>query len=135
MAASIASAEEKKMSKDNQLVAVITGSSRGIGRGIAKVLGERGATVYVTGRTEVSGTQKSPNGDPVPGSIHEVAEEMNKLGGKGIAIAVDHTDDEQIRDLFERDPPDPDCRRPRRAEVFALPSLTSASPAPARHRA
>ena len=51
------------MSKDNQLVAVITGSSRGIGRGIAKVLGERGATVYVTGRTEVSGTQKSPNGD------------------------------------------------------------------------
>jgi len=61
------------MSKDNQLVVVITGSSRGIGRGIAKVLGERGATVYVTGRTEVSGTQKSPNGDPVPGSIHEVA--------------------------------------------------------------
>ena len=90
------------MSKDNQLVAVITGSSRGIGRGIAKVLGERGATVYVTGRTEVSGTQKSPNGDPVPGSIHEVAEEINKLGGKGIAVAVDLSDDKQIRALFER---------------------------------
>ena len=102
MAASIASAEEEKMRKDNQLVAVITGSSRGIGRGIAKVLGERGATVYVTGRTEVSGTQKSPNGDPVPSSIHEVAEEINKLGGKGIAVAVDLTDDKQIRDLFER---------------------------------
>jgi len=90
------------MSKDNQLVAVVTGSSRGIGRGIAKVLGERGATVYVTGRTEVSGTKKSPNGDPVPGSIHEVAEEINKLGGKGIAVAVDLTDDKQIRALFER---------------------------------
>src|ERR1700747_58859 len=90
------------MSKGNQLVAVITGSSRGIGKGIAKVLGEREATVYVTGRTEVSGTQKSPNGDPVPGSIHEVAEEINKLGGKGIAVAVDLTDDKQIRDLFER---------------------------------
>jgi NAD(P)-dependent dehydrogenase (short-subunit alcohol dehydrogenase family) len=48
------------MSKDNQLVVVITGSSRGIGRGIAKVLGERGATVYVTGRTEVSGNFPDP---------------------------------------------------------------------------
>jgi hypothetical protein len=52
----------------------------------------------------VSGTQKSPNGDPVPGSINEVAEEINKLGGKGIAVAVDLADDKQIRGFEQRRP-------------------------------
>jgi NAD(P)-dependent dehydrogenase (short-subunit alcohol dehydrogenase family) len=90
------------MSKDNQLVAVVTGSSRGIGRGIARVLGQRGATVYVVGRTEVSGTQSSPGGVPVPGSIHEVAAEVTMLGGQGVAVGCDLAVDEQIRSLFEK---------------------------------
>jgi NAD(P)-dependent dehydrogenase (short-subunit alcohol dehydrogenase family) len=90
------------MSKENNLVAVVTGSSRGIGRGIARALGERGATVYVTGRTQISGSQVSPTGVPVPGSIHEVAAEVTKAGGHGIPVAVDLADDKQVQALFEK---------------------------------
>ncbi len=90
------------MSNENDLVAVVTGSSRGLGRGIARVLGERGATVYITGRTTASGSQVSPGGAPVPGSIHEVAAEVTKAGGRGMAVACDMADDSQIRALFEK---------------------------------
>lgn len=54
------------MTTNDQLVAVVTGASRGLGRGIARGLAERGATVYVAGRPQVSGTQKSPVGAPLP---------------------------------------------------------------------
>ena len=77
------------MSINNKLVAVVSGSSRGIGRGIARVLGARGATVYVTGRSVTSGSQVSHGGAVLPGSIHEVAAEVTELGGKGVAVAVD----------------------------------------------
>jgi len=73
-------------------VAVVTGASRGVGRGVALTLGERGATVYVTGRT----TQ----GDN--GTIGETAERVTQRGGRGIAVPVDHTQDDQVADLFER---------------------------------
>lgn len=87
---------------DQQLVAVITGASRGIGKGIALALGRRGATVYVVGRTTVSGTQVSAGGIPVPGSIHEAAAEVTAAGGRGIAVACDLADDDAIRALFEQ---------------------------------
>jgi NAD(P)-dependent dehydrogenase (short-subunit alcohol dehydrogenase family) len=77
-------------------VAVVTGASRGIGRGIALELGAAGATVYVTGRTVLPGVA------PLPGTIGETAEHVTKLGGRGIALRVDHGDDAQIRALFER---------------------------------
>lgn len=85
-----------------RVVAVITGASRGIGRGIARVLGQRGATVYVVGRTQTSGTQRSPGGLPVPGSIHEAADEVTQAGGLGIPVACDLSHDEQIEALFRR---------------------------------
>ena len=77
-------------------VAVVTGASRGVGAGIATLLGEMGATVYVTGRTTVSkpGT--------IPGTITEVAESITTAGGVGIAVACDHADDAQIKALFDR---------------------------------
>jgi NAD(P)-dependent dehydrogenase (short-subunit alcohol dehydrogenase family) len=79
-------------------VALVTGASRGGGKGIALVLGERGATVYVTGR--------SVRGEPTtlgrPGTIDETAEEVTARGGTGIAVRCDHTDDAQVRALFER---------------------------------
>ncbi len=77
-------------------VAVVTGASRGIGKGIATVLGERGATVYVTGRT----TAATPNG--ISGTINEAAEAITAAGGFGIAVQCDHADDQQIKALFEQ---------------------------------
>lgn len=77
-------------------VAVITGASRGIGRGIALALGEEGATVYVTGRTIEPGTA------PLPGTVGETAAEVTARGGKGIAVPCDLKDDAQIAALFEQ---------------------------------
>jgi NAD(P)-dependent dehydrogenase (short-subunit alcohol dehydrogenase family) len=67
-------------------VALVTGATRGVGRGVALVLGEAGATVYVSGRT----------------TVDEVAEEVSTRGGRGLAARTDHTDDAQVEALFER---------------------------------
>jgi NAD(P)-dependent dehydrogenase (short-subunit alcohol dehydrogenase family) len=77
-------------------VAVVTGASRGIGKGIALALAEEAATVYVTGRTVTLGSF------PLPGTIGETAAEVDRRGGKGIAVRVDHADDEQVCGLFEQ---------------------------------
>jgi NAD(P)-dependent dehydrogenase (short-subunit alcohol dehydrogenase family) len=77
-------------------VAMVTGASRGIGKGIALALAEEGATVYVTGRTVSSGAH------PLPGTVGETAAEVDRRGGKGIAVQVDHTDDAQVAALFEQ---------------------------------
>lgn len=76
-------------------VAVVTGASRGAGRGIAVALGSHGCRVYVTGRTD------KPGGAPLPGTIYETAEAVSAAGGKGIAVRVDHSDDKQVETLFE----------------------------------
>jgi NAD(P)-dependent dehydrogenase (short-subunit alcohol dehydrogenase family) len=77
-------------------VAVVTGASRGIGRGIALALGDAGATVYVTGRTVIEGSAA------LPGTVGKTALEVNERGGKGIAVQVDHGNDEQVAALFEQ---------------------------------
>lgn len=77
-------------------VAVVTGASRGAGRGIAIALGSHGCTVYVTGRSERAGDA------PLPGTIYETADAVTASGGKGIAVRVDHSDDDQVRTLFEQ---------------------------------
>jgi NAD(P)-dependent dehydrogenase (short-subunit alcohol dehydrogenase family) len=73
-------------------IAVVTGSSRGIGRGTAIALGERGATVYVTGRSVGSGEL----------TIDRTAELVNEAGGRGVPVQTDHGDDTQIAALFDR---------------------------------
>jgi NAD(P)-dependent dehydrogenase (short-subunit alcohol dehydrogenase family) len=75
-------------------VAVVTGASRGAGAGIAHALGSHGAIVYVTGRSDDTGVAAQP------GTIHETAENITAAGGKGIAVRVDHSDDEQVKALF-----------------------------------
>lgn len=77
-------------------IAVVTGASRGAGRGIAIALGGHGCTVYVTGRSEKSGDH------PLPGTIYETAAAVTAAGGKGIAVRCDHADDAQVKALFER---------------------------------
>jgi len=81
-------------------VAIVTGASRGIGRGVALVLAEQGATVYITGRSVTQGDLD------LPGTIGETALACDKRGepnaGRGIAVKVDHADDAQVAALFDR---------------------------------
>ena len=77
-------------------VAIVTGASRGIGKGCALELGAAGATVYATGRTVTEGSA------PLPGSLEATAREIDELGGRGIGVACDHRDDTQVAALFAR---------------------------------
>src|SRR6476646_5806370 len=77
-------------------VAVVTGASRGLGKGIALGLGEAGATVYVTGRST------SESRASLPGTIEETAAEISRLGGEGIAVRCDHRLDSDVEALFDR---------------------------------
>jgi dehydrogenase/reductase SDR family protein 1 len=75
-------------------VAIVTGASRGVGKGIALGLGEAGATVYVTGRSVTSGS--------LPGTIDETAAEVTARGGRGIAVRCDHAVDDEVEALVAR---------------------------------
>jgi len=79
-------------------VALVTGASRGIGRGIALQLGEAGATVYVTGREPKKSGAQEANAS----TLEETAKQITERGGKGIAVYCDHSDADDIKRLFER---------------------------------
>src|SRR5437763_2216206 len=79
-------------------IAVVAGATRGAGRGIARALGEAGATVYCTGRS-VRGNP-SPYGRPE--TIDETAEMIQAAGGDAIAVRVDHTVESEVEQLFAR---------------------------------
>jgi NAD(P)-dependent dehydrogenase (short-subunit alcohol dehydrogenase family) len=77
-------------------IAVVTGASRGAGKGIALALGATGATVYVTGRTAREGDA------PLPGTVQATADAVTASGGTGVAVYCDHGDDRQVAALFEQ---------------------------------
>jgi NAD(P)-dependent dehydrogenase (short-subunit alcohol dehydrogenase family) len=79
-------------------VALVSGATRGGGRGIAVALGEAGATVYATGRS----TRERRSEVDRPETIEETAELVSAAGGEGIAVAVDHLDSRQVAGLIER---------------------------------
>ena len=82
-------------------VAVVTGASRGAGKGIALALGAAGMTVYVSGRS-VDASRGGLKGTALPGTLPETARAISALGGHGVAVACDHRDDAAVRALFER---------------------------------
>jgi NAD(P)-dependent dehydrogenase (short-subunit alcohol dehydrogenase family) len=82
-------------------IALVTGASRGVGRGIALALGAAGMTVYVTGRVPGQGGAML-YGQPLEGDLQGTAAAIDAAGGRGIAVACDHADDEQVRALFAR---------------------------------
>lgn len=77
-------------------ICVVTGASRGVGRGVALALGAAGATVYVTGRSQKEGDA------PLPGTVYKTADDVTAAGGQGVAVVCDHADDAQVAALFER---------------------------------
>ena len=85
------------MSLSNK-IALVTGASRGIGKGIAQVLSEAGAVVYITGRT----VDDQPSASKLSGSITQTAEEIAASGGVCIPIQCDHSDDDQVAKVFEQ---------------------------------
>jgi NAD(P)-dependent dehydrogenase (short-subunit alcohol dehydrogenase family) len=78
--------------------ALVTGASRGVGRGVALALGDAGAKVYVTGRS----VRGEPTTEGLPGTIDETAEAVTERGGTGVAVRCDHTRDDDVAALFDR---------------------------------
>jgi len=90
-------------------VALVSGGSRGAGKGIALELGAAGATVYVTGRTTRADAPRTYEQiltlsglNSLPGTIDDTAEEITRMGGRGVAVRCDHTDEEQVGALIRR---------------------------------
>lgn len=84
------------MSLTENRVVVVTGASRGAGKGIALALAQPGTTIYITGRTVNAGE------NPLPGTLGETAAAIEALGAKAIAVPVDHSQDQQVKALFEQ---------------------------------
>ncbi len=84
------------MGQAAERIVVVTGASRGAGKGIAVALGATGSTVYVTGRSVNEGDA------PLPGTIGATAAAVDAAGGRGIAVACDHADDQQVAALFQQ---------------------------------
>jgi NAD(P)-dependent dehydrogenase (short-subunit alcohol dehydrogenase family) len=86
------------MSSLSKKIAVVTGASRGVGKGIALGLGEAGATVYVTGRT----VKDKSDVEKLGGTVADTAKAVTESGGHGIGIPCDHTDDSQVEAVFKQ---------------------------------
>jgi len=79
-------------------VALVAGGTRGAGRGIAVELGAAGATVYVTGRSTREGRSEYDR----PETIEDTADLVDRAGGQGIPVRVDHLESDEVRDLVRR---------------------------------
>ncbi|MGE0622260.1 MAG: SDR family NAD(P)-dependent oxidoreductase [Pseudomonadales bacterium] len=77
-------------------IALVTGASRGVGRGIAEGLAEAGATIYLTARSS------SSSEPPEPGTLEATAASVAALGGRPVAVELDHADDDAVAALFRR---------------------------------
>src|SRR5262245_22598850 len=78
-------------------VAVVTGASRGVGKGIALALGDAAAAVYGTARSDAGGTTED-----LPGTVRDTADAVTQRGGHGVPVRCDHTADAEVEALFAR---------------------------------
>lgn len=78
-------------------VCIVTGATRGIGKGIALQLADKGAKVYITGRT-----LDPPKGSKIGGSLRDTANEIEARGGRCIPVQCDHMNDTDVERLFEQ---------------------------------
>src|SRR5215213_4722809 len=83
-------------------VALVAGATRGAGRGIARMLGEAGATVYCTGRGSRAAPSAAGSYAGRPETIEETAEMVDAAGGAGIPVRVDHAVEAEVIALVER---------------------------------
>jgi NAD(P)-dependent dehydrogenase (short-subunit alcohol dehydrogenase family) len=79
-------------------VALVTGASRGVGKGVVLGLAEAGATVYLTGRS----TREGGRTVALPGTIEDTADEASALGGETIPLRCDHRNDDEVRAVIDR---------------------------------
>ncbi len=82
---------------DSERVAWVTGASRGVGRGIARALGQARWTVYVTARSSAAGRTGH-----LPGTVEECAQAITAYGGRGVGVVCDHRDDEAVAAVAAR---------------------------------
>ncbi|MDY7218883.1 SDR family NAD(P)-dependent oxidoreductase [Denitrificimonas sp. JX-1] len=88
------------MQTQQKQVAIVTGASRGAGRGIALALAKKGMIVYVTGRSTTMGSAIGWDGSILPGTVYDTAEQIKQAGGLAIPVVCDHSDDAQTAALF-----------------------------------
>ena len=77
-------------------VILVTGASRGAGKGIAQAFGRLGDIVYITGRSQKEGDA------PLPGTVFATASAITRMGGVGVPVVCDHSDDTQVEQLFQQ---------------------------------
>ncbi len=79
-------------------VVLVTGATRGIGKGIAIALSKKGAIIYFTGRTEI----EYQGAVPLSGCLQATEDEIKRVGGIGYGIRCDHEDDKQTKMVIDR---------------------------------
>jgi len=82
-------------------IALVTGASRGVGAGIARALGSLGYVVYITGRSLNVSDAIAWDGSPLGGTLMETAQAITEAGGTGIPLPCDHSNDDQVAQVFE----------------------------------
>lgn len=85
------------MNKNKKRIVLVSGASRGVGKGTALALSNPDTITYITGRSLVEGQTTQ-----LPGTLAATENQINQRGGKAISVACDHSDDSQVRRLVDQ---------------------------------
>ena len=87
------------MIKKNKRVILVTGASRGVGKGIAEGMAQPEDIIICAARSTVKGTTVYQFGFEIQSSLDHTVENINKKGAKGIAYSIDLSSQQEILDL------------------------------------